>query len=247
MLLLTILGFAFAGGIASVLLAGLILLLPVRTHSTVLPCLISYAIGTLLGAALLGLLPHALAHAPVARVMAGFLGGIILFFVLEGALLLRHCHDQACPTHATAGALILIGDALHNFVDGVLLTAAFLASWPIGVATGLAIVSHEVPQEAGDFAILLHSGYSRAEALGLNVAVSLTTFLGALGAYWWRDVVTSVLPDAMAIAAASFVYIALADMLPAVHQRRGAAALARQLTLMLAGVGTIVMLHRSAS
>jgi zinc and cadmium transporter len=247
MLLPLILAFALLGSVASLALAGLVLLLPDRMHRVVLPCLISYAIGTLLAAALLGLVPHALAHAPGPRVMATVLAGVMVFFTLEATLLLRHCHDTDCPAHAAAGPLILMGDALHNFVDGIVITAAMLASVPLGIATALAIVAHEVPQEAGDFAILLHGGYTRRQALAFNLLSSLTTFVGALGAYWWRDVVSTVLPYVMSLAAASFLYIALADLMPIVHECRTGGSVFRQLALIGAGVATIVLLHGGSS
>lgn len=247
MLLTFILGFALLGSVVSLALAGLVLLLPDRVHEVVLPCLISYATGTLLGAALLGLVPHALAHAPAPVVMTTLLAGVLVFFALEAALVFRHCHDDTCPSHAAAGPLILVGDALHNFVDGIVITVAFLASVPLGVATALAVVSHEVPQETGDFAILLQGGYSRGEAFAYNLLSSLSTMVGALGAYWWRDLVLPVLPHVMALAAASFLYIALADLVPMVHQRSASGDVYRHLPLVLAGVATIAALHRGVS
>jgi zinc and cadmium transporter len=247
MLLVLILAFALLGSVASLALAGLVLLLPDRMHRVILPCLISYAIGTLLAAALLGLVSHALEHAPVQVVMRTLIAGVLVFFTLEATLLLRHCHEPGCPAHAVTGPLILTGDALHNFVDGIVITAAFVASVPLGVSTALAIVSHEVPQETGDFAILLQGGYSRREAFTYNLLSSLATFVGALSAFWLRHAVEGVLPHVMALAAASFVYIALADLVPMVHERRTRGGLFRQLFLMLAGIVTIVLLSRGAS
>lgn len=243
-MLTLILVFALLGSVASLVLAALVLTLPERALHRLLPDLIGYAIGTLLGASMLGLIPHALAHAPAPAVMAAVLAGVLVFFALEAALLVRHCHDGQCPAHGVAGPLILVGDALHNFVDGIVITAAFLASVPLGVSTALAIVSHEVPQETGDFAILLDGGYSRREAFAFNLLSSLATLVGALGAYWLRESVERVLPYVMALAAASFLYIALADLIPMVHQRRSAVGRPRQLALMMAGIATIVLLNR---
>lgn len=239
-----ILAFAFLGSVVSLAFAGLVLLLPDRAHRVMLPCLISYAIGTLLAAALLGLIPHALDELPAQVVMAMLLAGVVGFYALEAMLVIRHCHDGACPSHSVAGPLILVGDALHNFIDGIVITAAFLVSVPLGVSTALAIVAHEVPQETGDFAILLQGGYSRSQAFLFNLLSSLATVIGAVGAFVWRDALQSVLPHMMALAAASFLYIALADLVPMVHQRRPHGGLVPQLALMLGGIATIVFLHR---
>lgn len=247
MVLALILAFALLGSVASLALAGLVLLLPERMDRVVLPCLVSYAIGTLLAAALIGLLSHALARASAEVVMATLLAGVVVFFMLEAALVIRHCHEGDCPTHAAAGPLILIGDTLHNFVDGIVITAAFVGSVPLGISTALAIVTHEVPQEAGDFAILLQGGYTRRQAFVYNLLSSLATLVGALGAYWLRGAVEDVLPYIMALAAASFLYIALADLVPIVHERRTAGSVFRQLALMLAGTATIALLHRGVA
>ena len=163
---------------------------------------ISYAIGTLLGAAFLGLIPHALADIPASNVFAVFLAGIVVFIVLERLMLWRHCHEAHCEVHSGSGVLILIGDGVHNFVDGILIAATFLTSVPLGIATSLAIVSHEVPQEVGDFAILLESGYSAARAFLLNLVSGASTLVGALLAYVWLPYVHSAVPYFMALAAA---------------------------------------------
>jgi zinc and cadmium transporter len=175
--------FSMLGSIASVAAAGLMLLFPAAIRRILVPCLISYAAGTLLGAAFLGMIPAGLAQAPARRILATVLAGVVLFFVLEKLVLWRHCHTPQCTQHGRAGPLILVGDAFHNFVDGVVIATAFLTSVPVGVAASLAVIAHEVPQEVGDFAILLDSGYSRTKALLLNGLSAAATLPGALAAH----------------------------------------------------------------
>ena len=134
-----------------------------------MPWLVSYAVGTLLGVALLALLPEALEHTAVHARVRPLLAGILLFFVLEKLVLWRHCHTDPCEVHGAAASLVLIGDAFHNFVDGAMIGTAVVTSIPLGVSTAIAVATHEVPQEVGDFAVLLHSGYSRTRAFVLNI------------------------------------------------------------------------------
>src|SRR5436190_22335226 len=180
---------SFAGGTLSAGLAAFSLAL----RASWVPMLVSYAIGALLGAAFLGVIPEAFAKGPPQRAAAAILGGIFAFFVLEKLLLWRHCHTENCEVHDThtephdhgrSGALIVVGDTVHNFVDGILIAAAFLQSTQLGVITAVAIVAHEIPQEVGDFLILLHSGYTRAKALALNLLSSLATVVGGLLGYF---------------------------------------------------------------
>ena len=142
----------------------------------------SYATGTLLAAAFLAMIPKGLAGAPTVNVSATVLAGIVIFFLMEKIVIWRHCHTAGCEVHGQAGALILLGDALHNFVDGLVIAAAFVTSIPLGMAAAFAVIAHEVPQEVGDFAILLDSGYSRRRAFLLNLLSSFTTLPGALAA-----------------------------------------------------------------
>lgn len=171
--------------------------------------------------------------------MATVLAGMVLFFVLEKLVLWRHGHEGAGAEDGRAGPLILIGDAFHNFVDGVVIAAAFLTSVPLGVAAALAVIAHEVPQEVGDFAILLDSGYGRTKALVLNGLSATTTLPGAVLAYFWLGETRGAVPYILAISAASFIYIATADLIPSLHRQASTAASVRQLVLLLAGIGTI--------
>ncbi len=243
MLLLWIIFFSLLGSIIAVAGVSLLLFFPEGVRKTLVPCLISYATGTLLGAAFLGMIPHALEHAQAPPILATVLAGIILFFLLEKLILWRHCHNVECDIHGTAGPLILFGDAFHNFVDGVVIAAAFLTSIPLGVATALAVTAHEVPQEVGDFGILLNSGYSKQKALLYNTLSSITTLPGALIAYLYLEKAREVVPYILALSAASFIYIATADLIPTLHKKAGLIVSVRQFILLLAGVGTILFFH----
>ena len=245
MLILWILVFGLLGSIGAVAGAGLMLALPVMIRGRLLPYLISYATGTLLGAAFLGMIPAALEQAPTREILAAVLAGMVLFFTLEKLVLWRHCHDSECRVHSQAAPLILVGDAFHNFVDGVVIAAAFLISIPLGIATSIAVIAHEVPQEIGDFAILLDSGYSRTKALVLNTLSAATTLPGAMLAYFWLEDTRTLVPYILALSAASFIYIATADLVPNLHRRILLQDAVRQIALMLLGIGTIALLQVS--
>jgi zinc and cadmium transporter len=259
-LIVWIMLFCLAGGVLSVLAAALFLVLEEPLRNRMLPHLVSFATGALLGAALLGLLPHALAapgmtdtHLIPMTVLFGLLG----FFLLEKMVVWRHCHADHCELHApgeahatgtngrqrSAGTLILIGDGLHNFLDGVLIAGAFLTDIHLGIVTSLAVAAHEIPQEVGDFALLLHSGYRRGSALFYNVLTSLTTVIGGVLAYVALADLQPVLPYVLAIAASSFIYIAVADLIPTLHQRIEVSATFQQIVLIGAGVLVIYFTH----
>ena len=242
-MILWIIGFSILGSIGAVAGAALMLLFPDSIRRTLVPVLVSYATGTLLGAAFLGMIPAGLKHAPAPALMATVLAGMVLFFVLEKFVLWRHCHESGCEVHSRGGPLILIGDAFHNFVDGVVIAAAFLTSIPLGITASFAVIAHEVPQEVGDFAILLDSGYGRAQALLLNGLSSATTLPGAVVTYFWLGETRAAVPYILALSAASFIYIAAADLIPGLHKQVTAAASLRQLLLLLAGIGTIALFH----
>ena len=241
MLLLWILLFSILGSVGAIITACAFLLFRERIQEVLIPCLIAYAAGTLLAGSLLGLLPHALQQAPVQSVMIALLLGLIFFFILEKLVIWRHCHDPECEVHKATGPMILIGDAFHNLVDGVVIAAAFITSVPLGIASGLSVIAHEIPQEVGDFGILLHSGYSKKKALLLNVLSSLATLPGALIAYFALDLIHNYVPYVMAISAASFLYISLADLSPELHRQVGISYTIRQFLLIMAGVGTIAI------
>jgi len=239
------------GGLLSAALAGLFLLFAPARRAWALPHLISFATGAMLAAALLGLLPEAVADVGPGRVQgigAALLGGIALFFVLEKFVLWRHCHTENCESHQVpdsahrdraAGWIVLIGDGVHNGFDGVLIAAAFLTDVRLGILTTIAITAHEIPQELGDLAVLLHAGMSPARALLFNTASSLTSILGGLAGYFALKGTLDVLPYAISVAAASLIYVAVADLIPGLHRRVDPAGSAMQVVLIGAGIGVI--------
>ena len=255
MLLASILAATLAGGRRSVLAAALLAFAVLERW---VPRLVSFAVGALLGAALLNLLPEALASdANPQRVFATLLVGLLVFFLLEKLALWRHAHgpgDHAhghgSPAHAhagdqrPAGALILIGDSLHNFVDGVLIAAAFLTDPAIGWATAVAVIAHEVPQEVGDFMILLDAGYSRKRALVLNAVSGLASVAGGLIGYFALSATLPALPYILAFAAAGFLYIAVADLIPNLHRRFAIKDALSQVALIAIGVAIVAMAGR---
>jgi zinc and cadmium transporter len=235
--------FSLLGSVGAVMGAALVLVLPEKPRKFLVSNLVSYATGTLLGAVFLGLVPKALKESSSPAILAWLLVGILFFFVMEKLILWRHCHLPECDVHASAGSLLLIGDAFHNFTDGVIIAGAFLLSLPLGIATGLAVISHEIPQELGDFAILLESGYSRGQALLYNTLSALATLPGALLGYYFLAHMMHGVPYILLVGAASFLYIALVDLTPYLHRRFGLADSLLQLGLIVAGIATIWLLH----
>jgi zinc and cadmium transporter len=264
-LLIFIIVFTAIGGVLSVLAAAIFLLLPDNRRSAVLPHGISFAIGALLAVALWGLIPEAFSEIQPEQfqTLSGtILAGVLGFFVLEKLLIWRHCHTGNCEAHGedgdhnhdhghghshgmakSAGALIILGDGIHNFVDGVLIAAAFLTDVHLGIVTSLAVAAHEIPQEVGDFAILLHSGYSKSKALFYNMLASLTTVLGGVLAYFGLEDLRGSLPYFLALAASSFIYIAVADLIPSLHKKTDMKTSLQQIALIAMGVLLICTLH----
>ncbi|MDP1658060.1 MAG: ZIP family metal transporter [Methylotenera sp.] len=279
------------GGMLSVSLAALFAL---NVRTTWVPMLVSYAIGAMLGAVFLEILPHAFSiSGNVETVSATLLLGLLLFFVLEKLVIWRHCHGDHCEVHAIhseencpvthpekavddggkkykavatqqpsmllssahhhshehahdggrSGLMIMIGDTFHNFIDGILIAAAFTADIKLGVVTALAIIAHEIPQEVGDFLILLHSGYSKKQALIFNLVSSVATMVGGLIAYFALQYVQSWVPIILALAASSLLYVAVADLIPGLHKRTELRATIAQVLLISIGVGTIWIAH----
>lgn len=239
-LLATALGLSLLGSCGGLLVASSLLLFTHRVRTRLVPWLVSYAVGALLGVALLALLPEALDTLRPTAVFGTLLGGILTFFVLEKLVLLRHCHTDECQVHGATVPLVLIGDAFHNFIDGAIICAAVLTSIPLGVNTAIAVAAHEIPQEVGDVAILLAAGYSRRGALLLNLISGASGLVGALIAYAAVGVVPGIRPYILAFSSASLLYIAMSDLIPDLHRGQIDANAVRQVVLIAAGILTIV-------
>ena len=287
------------GGVLSVAGAGIVAL---NARTAAIPMLISYAIGAMLGAVFLEIMPEAITAAlkigsSVQQMTATVLFGILLFFALEKLVIWRHCHGDHCEVHAVhtvedcpentpasnaiaqtpaletpvlntkykavfagvqnarmlntshshghahdggrSGMMIMIGDTFHNFVDGILIASAFMVDIKVGIVTSIAIIAHEIPQEVGDFLILLHSGYSKKQAFAFNLISSFATVVGGTAAYFALSHVQSWVPSILAIAAASMLYVAVADLIPSLHKRTELRASISQLSLIICGVASI--------
>ena len=286
--LLWIVLFSLLGGVLSVAGAALVAL---NINKTAIPMLISYAIGAMLGAVFLEILPHAIEVANSPKQMtATVLFGILLFFALEKLVLWRHCHGDHCEVHAVhtaeecpdpqtslstddlkttkykavavkkpsinahpqhhnhdhdrgrSGMMIMIGDTFYNFVDGILIASAFMVDIKLGIVTAIAIIAHEIPQEVGDFLILLHSGYSKKQAFIFNLVSSLATAVGGFIAYFALSHVQTWVPTILGLAAASMLYVAVADLIPSLHKRTELRATISQLCLIACGVASIFLI-----
>jgi zinc and cadmium transporter len=237
-----------AGGTLSAGLAAVAL----AVRASWIPMLVSFAIGALLGAAFLEVIPRAFEHGNAHQAALAILGGIFGFFVLEKLLLWRHCHTEHCEVHdlhqaphdqGRSGTLIVIGDTVHNFLDGLLIAAAFVESTELGIIAAVAIVAHEIPQEVGDFLILLHSGYSRARALAVNLLSSTATLFGGVLGYFALQQVRAWEATLLGVVAASMIYVAVADLIPGLHRRVELRDTASQALLIALGIGAIALVR----
>jgi zinc and cadmium transporter len=237
-------GLSVLGSFGGLLAASTFLLLGETVRVKVLPWAISYAVGTLLGVALMALLPQALERLPAARALGTLLAGVLAFFLLEKLVIWRHCHDShECEVHtSTAASLVIVGDAFHTLVDGAVIAAAVLTSIPLGITTALAVATHEIPQEVGDVAILLRAGFSRGRAFTLNLLSGIGGILGAAGMLAASKSMPTLLPYVLAFASGNFLYVAMADLIPDLHRGGLEGGPIRQLILISAGILTIVVL-----
>jgi zinc and cadmium transporter len=243
-LLAIALGLSLLGSCGGLLVASSFFLFPASIRTRLVPWLVSYAVGALLGVALLALLPEALAELAPQAVFGTLLAGILIFFVLEKLVLLRHCHTDECQVHGATAPLVFIGDAFHNFLDGAIICTAVLTSVPLGINTAIAVAAHEIPQEVGDVAVLLAAGYTRGRALLLNIVTGASGILGAILAFAAVEVVPGIRPYVLAISSASLLYIAMSDLIPDLHRGTIDASAMRQVLLIAAGIATIVFFER---
>ena len=242
MILLYIIFFSLLGSVGAIALAFLFFAVKKERQKNLVATLISFATGTLLASAFLGLIPHALENLDAQSVFISILAGLLFFFTLEKFVIWYHCHTNNCENHKTAGSMILVGDAFHNLVDGVVIASSFLVSVPFGIAVSISIILHEIPQELGDLAILIHSGYTKKKALLLNIFSGLISLPAAIVAYFLLDKISHSLPYILAIAAASFIYIALTDLSPELHKKSGLKNSVKQLILFFLGTVVVYLL-----
>jgi len=213
----------------------LFLSLKEKLFSKILLLLVSFASGTLLGGAFLHLIPESLATFNE-NVFVAILLGIVVFFLLE-KFLWRHCHERECPVHPFA-YLNLFGDGIHNFIDGLIIAASFITSIPLGVTTTLAVVSHEIPQEIGDFGILVHGGFSKTKALSYNFLSALIAVAAAVFTYFFFSYLPYIpnMGYLLAFAAGSFIYIAASDLIPELHKETKTFISVVQFALLVVGI-----------
>jgi len=235
-------GLSLLGGFGGLAIAATLLLVTGRVREQLIPWLVSYAVGALLGVALLELLPQALTALGARAVFATLLAGILTFFVLEKLAIWRHCHTDDCDVHRSTAPLLFVGDAAHNFMDGAVIGVAVATSIPLGVTTAIAVLAHEIPHEVGDFAILLHRGYSRGRALAFNAAAEAAGVAGAAASMLFLASLPYIAPYLLAFASASFLYVAMSDLIPDLHRGTYDTNPARQVLLVAAGIGTVLLL-----
>jgi zinc and cadmium transporter len=238
------------GAVLSALVASLLLLFPERTRMVMLPRLVSFAVGALLGAAFLDLLPEAIRSAGPERVQGVGLAialGVLGFFLLEKLAFWHHGHEGHLSheqlRQQAAGTLILIGTGLHNFLDGILLGATFLTSIHLGIVLTIAVVAHQIPQEVGDISVLLAGGMRRGRALLLSALSGATMVVGGLASYAVLGTAQAYVPYVLAIAAASLIYVAVADLIPGLHRHEGAQLSVLTVVLIGAGIGLIYVIQ----
>ena len=228
-----------AGSVGSVGLAGLLLLVKENRLQDISTYLTYLAGGTLLGSAFLGMIPEAITMLDSQTIFKFILAGILFFFVLEKIILWRTCRNIDCERHIKAAApMILVGDAFHNAIDGVVIAASFLTSTELGIFVSISIVFHEVPQELGDFGVLLKV-YSKRRALLYNMLSGSSAIVAGIVAYYFMGTMKSLIPYALAFSASSFLYIALADLIPEMHQKTKLKESIIQILLIIVGVLTI--------
>ena len=244
--LLSIVVATVLGGLLSVLLAAW---LTYSVLTKMVRQLVSLSTGLLLGTALLNVLPEAFESGTApAPLFATLLGGLLFFFLLEKAAIYRHSHHHEGDGHdhhhqfdteqaGRAGVSVLVGDSVHNFCDGVLIAAAFIADWKLGVATSVAIIAHEIPQEVGDTIVLLNAGFSRRRALAYNALSGMAAVVGGVFGYFIVTPFAWLTPYLLVVAASSFVYVSVADLIPQLQRRLAWRETASQLLWLAAGLG----------
>jgi len=246
--LLIIIAVCFFGSLLSLTLAFLFSKLKMVNYADYF---VSFAVGTLLGAAFLEIIPHAYELSrDLHQISLIVLVGILVFFILEKLLVWRHCHGSHCENHSPVvnhdvkkGSILIIGDCFHNFIDGILIASAFIVDINLGLITALAIIVHEIPQEISNFSILINSGYSLSRTLLMNVITGFAMIIGAILAYSVLNDLEFLIPIILAFAASSMIYVAISDLIPSLHKKVEIKQTFQQTFSILLGVLIIYFLH----
>jgi zinc and cadmium transporter len=246
--LLIIIAVCFFGSLLSLMLAYLFSKLKMVNYADYF---VSFAVGTLLGAAFLEIIPHAYELSrDLHQISLIVLIGILVFFILEKLLVWRHCHGSHCENHSPVvnhdvkkGSILIIGDCFHNFIDGILIASAFIVDINLGLITALAIIVHEIPQEISNFSILINSGYSLSRTLLMNIVTGCAMILGAILAYFVLNDLEFLIPMILAFAASSMIYVAISDLIPSLHKKVEIKQTFQQTFSIFLGVLIIYFLH----
>ncbi|MFY0649852.1 MAG: ZIP family metal transporter [Methylophilaceae bacterium] len=246
--LLIIIAVCFFGSVLSLMLAYLFSKLKMVNYADYF---VSLAVGTLLGAAFLEIIPHAYElSGDLHQISLIVLIGILVFFILEKLLVWRHCHGSHCENHSPVvnhdvkkGSILIIGDCFHNFIDGILIASAFIVDIKLGLITALAIIVHEIPQEISNFSILINSGYSLSRTLMMNIITGCAMIIGAILAYFVLNDLEELIPIILSLAASSMIYVAISDLIPSLHKKVQIMQTLQQTFSILFGVLIIYFLH----
>ena len=246
--LLVIIAVCFFGSLLSLSLAYIFSKLKMVNYADYF---VSFAVGTLLGAAFLEIIPHAYELSrDLHQISLIVLIGILVFFILEKLLVWRHCHGSHCENHSPVvnhvvkkGSILIIGDCFHNFIDGILIASAFIVDINLGLITALAIIVHEIPQEISNFSILINSGYSLSRTLLMNVITGFAMIIGAILAYFVLNDLEFLIPIILAFAASSMIYVAISDLIPSLHKKVEIKQTVQQTFSIFLGVLIIYFLH----
>ena len=199
--------------------AVLVLLFKKNVLEQIVKFLVALSAGVLMGGAFLHLLPEAAEAIDINYLFIIFLASFAGFFLIEKLLFWRHCHEDDCPVHSF-GYMNLVGDGIHNFIDGLIIAGAFLTNWQLGIATTLAIAVHEIPQEISDFGVLVHAGFNQKIALLINYLVALIVVVGGFFGYFFLSFSDNILPYILPVAAGGFVYISASDLIPEIRKEK---------------------------
>lgn len=242
----------WAYAIASVLVVSLVSLIGIFTLAIkekrlrrIIIYLVSLSAGALLGGAFIHLIPEGIeAYDSSIFFFMLILAGMLLFFILEKAIIWHHCHDEGCEAHhpKTAGPMIMIGDGLHNLIDGMIIGGSFLVSVPLGMTTTIAMIIHEIPQEIGDFGVLIHGGYSKRKALFLNFMSGLVALAGTIIALAIGSSSEAFMKMIIPFAAGGFIYIAASDLIPELHKVYKVSTSIWQIILFIMGIAAMFLL-----